>query len=87
MSSPDLTGQGNGDVFDMGGSTGVRIGYTELICNDFRLLDACNFIRQISKWCDLVIYFLGFPEFSKTIPAQKKSKLQKLSSSKRLLLT
>jgi hypothetical protein len=24
--------------FDMGGPTGVRIGYTELICNDFRVL-------------------------------------------------
>jgi hypothetical protein len=26
--------------FDTGGSTGVRIGYAELICNDFGLLDS-----------------------------------------------
>jgi hypothetical protein len=26
--------------FDMGGPTEVRIGYTELICNEFSLLDS-----------------------------------------------
>ena len=34
--------------FDMGGPTGLKIGYAEVICNKFRLLDAWDFIRHIT---------------------------------------
>jgi hypothetical protein len=39
--------------FDMSGPTGVRIEYTELICNNFKLLDGVNSIRHIAKAPDL----------------------------------
>jgi hypothetical protein len=41
--------------FDTNGPPEVRIGYTELICNDFNLLDACNFIRRITSLYHIVI--------------------------------
>ena len=41
--------------FDMGEPMEVRIEYSELICNDFKLLDTINAIRRIIKaitlWC------------------------------------
>jgi hypothetical protein len=35
--------------FDKNRPTDVRIGYAELICNDFKLLDTLNTIRRITE--------------------------------------
>jgi hypothetical protein len=41
--------------FDTGGPAEVRMGYAELICNDFGLLNSCQIIRRIWNFGKFVI--------------------------------